>query len=91
MLENFTAGQKTKKNSPLLTVKSPYRLRRPPEVQSIGVQQAESHIWPSRHPGLTKGHHRRKPHKNNFKRSMFTRTNGFQLYFHGQKAGWPEN
>ena len=42
MLENFTAGQKTKKNSPLLTVKSPYR--RPPEVQSIGVQQAESHI-----------------------------------------------
>ena len=44
MLENFTAGQKIKKNSPLLTVKSPYRLRRPPEVQSIGVQQAESHI-----------------------------------------------
>ena len=87
MLENFTAGQKTKKNSPLLTVKSPYILRRSPEVQSIGDQQAISHIRPGRHPGLTKGHHRRKPHKNNFKRSMFTRTNGFQLYFHGQKAG----
>ena len=60
MLENFTAGQKTKKNSPLLTVKSPYILRRSPEVQSIGDQQAINHIRPGRHPGLTKGHHKKK-------------------------------